>query len=81
VHENPRLQVRINQMLERIGASIKQCLKIAATQGALPAEHDFAAHADVLVCYAIGRWHRFVKSGFKEDPLALWPLQWAMLTM
>ena len=79
VHENPRLQIRINQLLERIGVSIKQSLKIAATQGKLPAEHDFSAHADVLVCYAIGRWHRFVKSGFKDDPLALWPQQWLLL--
>ena len=79
VHENPRLQIRINQLLERIGASIKQSLKIAATQGGLPAEHDFSAHADMLICYAIGRWHRFVKSGFKDDPLALWPQQWLLL--
>ncbi len=79
VHENPRLQIRINQLLERIGASIKQSLKIAATQGNLPAEHDFSAHADALVCYVIGRWHRFVKSGFKDDPLAPWPQQWPIL--
>ena len=79
VHENPRLQIRINQLLERIGASIKQSLKIAAAQGNLPAEHDFSAHADALVCYVIGRWHRFVKSGFKDDPLASWPQQWPIL--
>lgn len=79
VHENPRLQIRINQLLDRIGTSIKQSLKIAATQGSLPAEHDFAAHADALMCYAIGRWHRFVKSGFKDDPLTPWPQQWPIL--
>ncbi|MDO8932406.1 MAG: nucleoid occlusion factor SlmA [Rhodocyclaceae bacterium] len=79
VHENPRLQVRINQLLDRIGATLKQCLKVAATQGTLPAEHDFTAHADLLVCYVAGRWLRFVKGGFREDPLALWAGQWPLL--
>ena len=80
VNENPRLQLRINQLLDRVTSSIKQSLKIAATQGGVPAEHNFAAHADALVCYAIGRWHRFVKSGFKDDPLEPWPQQWPILS-
>jgi TetR/AcrR family transcriptional regulator len=79
VHENPRLQARINQLLDRIEASLKQSLKIAATQGALTDGHDFGAHADALVCHAIGRWHRFVKGGFTEDPLAAWPTHWQLL--
>ena len=79
VNENPRLQARINQLLDRIEATLKQCLKVAAAQGALPAEHDFSAHADLLVCHVLGRWQRFVKSGFKDEPLANWPAQWPML--
>ncbi|HTY03711.1 MAG TPA: nucleoid occlusion factor SlmA [Rhodocyclaceae bacterium] len=79
VHENPRLQTRINQLLDRVETSIKQALRVAATQGALPDGHDFAAHADALICHALGRWHRFVKSGFKEDPLTAWPAQWPLL--
>jgi hypothetical protein len=27
----------------------------------------------------VGRWQRFVKSGFKHDPLANWPAQWPIL--
>lgn len=79
VHENPRLQARINQLLDRVEASLKQSLKIAAAQGALPEDHDVTAHADVLICHAIGRWHRFVKSGFREDPLAAWPAERPLL--
>lgn len=79
VHENPRLQVRINQLLERIEASLKQALRISSTQGALPTEHDFGSHANTLVAYVIGRWHLFVKSGFKNEPLSLWPQQAALL--
>jgi TetR/AcrR family transcriptional regulator len=79
VHENPRLQARINQLFERLEASLKQALKIAVAQGALPAEHDCPAHADLLVCHLLGRLQRFVKSGFKDDPLSHWPTQWPLL--
>lgn len=79
VHENPRLQVRINQLLERIEASLKQALRISSTQGALSPEHDFGAHANTLVAYVLGRWHLFVKSGFKTEPLAQLPQQWEIL--
>lgn len=79
VHENPRLQARINQLFERLEVSLKQALKIAAAQGALPQEHDCAAHADLLVCHLLGRLQRFVKSGFADDPLARWAVQWPLL--
>ena len=79
VHEHPRLQARINQLLDRVEASLKQSLRIAATQGTHAEHHDVAAHADVLICHALGRWHRFVKSGLKEDPLSAWPAQWQLL--
>ena len=79
VHENPRLQLRINQLLDRIVVTLKQCLKLASVQGGMPSTHDFAAHADLLVCYTLGRWQRFVKSNFKDDPLAHWSVQSVML--
>ena len=79
VHENPRLQARINQLFERLEASLKQALKIAVAQGALPAAHDATAHADLLVCHVLGRLQRFVKSGFKDDPLSHWAVQKTLL--
>jgi len=79
VHENPRLQARINQLFERLESSLKQALKIAQAQGALPTERDCAAQADLLVCYLLGRLQRYVKSGFKEDLLGQWQAQWPLL--
>jgi TetR/AcrR family transcriptional regulator len=79
VHENPRLQARINQLFERLESSLKQALKIAVAQNTLPAERDCAAQAELLVDYLQGRLQRFVKSGFKDDPLALWPTQKVLL--
>jgi TetR/AcrR family transcriptional regulator len=79
LHEHPRLQARINQLIDRVEASLKQSLRIAAAQGIFSESHDFVAHADALICHVVGRWHRFVKSGFKEDPLTAWPAQWTLL--
>jgi len=79
VHENPRLQDRINLLFERLEASLKQALKIAQAQNTLPADRDCAAQADLLVCHLLGRLQRYVKSGFKDDPLALWPTQKTLL--
>ncbi|KAF0202208.1 MAG: TetR/AcrR family transcriptional [Gallionellaceae bacterium] len=79
VNENERLQQRINQFLDRIETTLKQSLRIAATQGKLNNEADAGALANVLVCYVIGRWQQFGKSGFTRDPMAQWPQQWALL--
>ncbi len=79
VNEDERLQQRINQLLDRIEATLKQSLRIAATQGKLAADADFAAHANLLLCYISGRWQQFGKSGYARDPMAQWPQQWAIL--
>ncbi|MCX7897180.1 MAG: nucleoid occlusion factor SlmA [Rhodocyclaceae bacterium] len=79
IHEHPRLSARIQQLFDRIESSLKQALRIAVVQGELPAEHDCAAHADLLLCHLHGRLMRYVKSGFALDPLALWAAQWPML--
>jgi TetR/AcrR family transcriptional regulator len=79
VNENERLQLRINQFLDRIETTLKQSLRIAVTQGELPAETDVGAYANLLVCFVLGRWQQFGKSGYTRDPLAGWPQQWALL--
>ena len=79
VNENERLQARINQLLDRVEAALKQALRVAATQEQLPADADFGGLANLLLCYAIGRWQQYAKSGFTREPLANWPQQWPML--
>ncbi|MFM2397265.1 MAG: hypothetical protein RLZZ144_515 [Pseudomonadota bacterium] len=79
VNENERLQLRINQFMDRIETTLKQSLRIAITQGKFPAEADIGAHANLLVCYVLGRWQQFGKSGYTRDPMAQWPQQWRIL--
>jgi TetR/AcrR family transcriptional regulator len=76
VNEDERLQQRINQFLDRIETTIKQSLRIATTQGKLDADADIGAHANLLLCYVIGRWQQFGKSGYARDPMEQWPQQW-----
>jgi len=80
VNEDERLQARINQLHNKIEASLKQSLRIAATESQWAAKADFSALANLLLCYVMGRWQQYVKSGFTNEPLAYWPQQWSMLS-
>jgi TetR/AcrR family transcriptional regulator len=87
VNEDERLQARINQLHDRLEATLKQCLRMADTQGrddpvhagAAQAAPDPGARANLLLCYVIGRWQQFAKSGFKRHPSELWDKQWPLL--
>ena len=87
VNEDERLQARINQLHDRLEATLKQCLRVAATQGGAgpagttgaSATPDPAPQANLLLCYVIGRWQQFAKSGFKRPPTEHWDKQWLLL--
>ncbi|CAB3752714.1 nucleoid occlusion factor SlmA [Paraburkholderia humisilvae] len=116
VGEHERLTERVNQILERIETSLKQCLRVGITEAngqngnaasavhpastvslvddvadgkdaapmprpaglstaaaadlavPLPADYDPAVRANLLLSYIIGRWHRYVRSGFARAP-------------
>ena len=64
VHENERLQKRINQIHDRIEAQLRQCLRLAGDK-----QSEFSAPlANLLQCVVVGRWHQFAKSGFTRAP-------------
>jgi len=76
---DPRLEERIVQLLDRIEASLRQALKLAAIEAAqaggsppgrsaLPADYDPALRANLVLSYLLGRWHRYAKSGFTRKP-------------
>ncbi len=68
VTEDDRLQERINQLIDRLEASLKQCYRAAVAQQRLPSETDVAARANIVLAFVMGRWLRFAKSGFKRLP-------------
>jgi TetR/AcrR family transcriptional regulator len=79
VNEHERLQQRINQLHDRLEATLKQSLRFAITQHEIPESVDAAAHANILLSFVVGRWHQYAKSGFRRDPLDLWQQQWKQL--
>lgn len=64
VHENARLQKRINQLHDRIEAQLRQCLRLGSDKQS----ESSGPLANLLQCLVIGRWHQFAKSGFARIP-------------
>jgi len=76
VNEDERLQVRMNQLHDRLEASMRQSARLAATSGGLHSSLDPNAFANALMAFIVGRWHQFAKSGFKRTPNEMWAAQW-----
>jgi TetR/AcrR family transcriptional regulator len=71
VFEHERLQQRINQLFDKIEATLKQCLR--------DGRDDAPLRASVLVAFVAGRLQRFVRSGFKRLPSERLDLSLALL--
>jgi len=67
VNEDERLQLRMNQLAERMEMAFRQSLRLAASQGHF-AEEEAQARASLLCSFVMGRWLRFAKTGFKLLP-------------
>jgi len=68
----------MNQFYDKVEMAFRQALRIAVTQGH-GREEDASARAAMLVSYVTGRWHRFAKTGFKQQPGEHSPVQLAVL--
>ena len=69
VFENDRLTARMNQFFERIESQLRQSLRqIAEGAGSQTPTVDAQAQASALTAFAIGRLHRFARSGFRKSP-------------
>lgn len=79
VNEHEKLQVRINQLHERLEATLRQALRFAVTQNAIAQDVDTTAQANLIMSWVNGRWHQYAKSGFKRDPTEAWARQWKQL--
>ena len=77
VNEDERLQIRMNQLYDRIEVTLKQSLRIAQAQS--ESQSDAEAQANLMVCFVAGRWQQFAKSGFKRKPSEFIQQQISML--
>jgi TetR/AcrR family transcriptional regulator len=78
VNEDERLQLRMNQFIERIELAIKQALRVAASQGQAN-EAEVAARANLIASAVLGDWQRYAKTGFKQNPSTYASAQIAIL--
>jgi TetR/AcrR family transcriptional regulator len=69
VHENERLQQRMNLFFDKIEAALRQNLREVAlvAQVATPTV-DAQADASAITAFCVGRLQRFARSGFKRSP-------------
>ena len=58
----------MNQVLERLEASVRQSLRNAIVAEELPVTDATAARASLIVHFIVGRWQRYAKTGFKRLP-------------
>jgi len=69
VNEDSRLQARVNQLLERVEASIRQCLRLQRAESeAAQLAPDLALQSTMAMAFVQGRWLQFAKTGFRKRP-------------
>lgn len=79
VNEDERLQLRINQLLNRLETTLRHILKHAVSHHEVQTQLDIAAFANLLMSLVQGRWQQFANTGFAEAPLLYWNAQWEQL--
>ncbi len=69
VFENERLQQRMNQLFDKLEATLRQVLRESAqADGSGTPSADAQVRASVLIAFAMGRLQRFARSGFRRLP-------------
>lgn len=67
VHEHERLQQRVNLLMDKIEAQLRQSLK-GAMEGSATPTVDVQVTASVMQAFLMGRLQRHVRSGFTRKP-------------
>jgi TetR/AcrR family transcriptional regulator len=69
VHENERLQQRMNLFFDKIESTLRQHLReVAVLGGTQTPTVDAQADASVITAFCVGRLQRFARSGFRRVP-------------
>jgi TetR/AcrR family transcriptional regulator len=68
IHEHERLQQRVNLLMDKIEAQLRQSLKTRADGTATPAMQEVQVSASVMQAFLMGRLQRHVCTGFARKP-------------
>ncbi len=72
--EDKKLLIRMQQLVDRLEASLRQAFRIASAQETIEKGQE-SARANFMLCYVMGCWQRFSRSGFQKLPLDMWESQ------
>lgn len=66
--EDPALMERMMKIVDTIEAQLRQAYRDAVLAGALPADFNTTASANLMTCWVLGRWTRFANTNFRVRP-------------
>ena len=76
LHENPRLQTRVTQLIDRVQASLKQSFRDVAMETGWQPAVELGVYSEFWMSWVVGRWHAYVRSGFKLSPTEHFEATW-----
>jgi TetR/AcrR family transcriptional regulator len=79
VGEHDRLLERVEHFFSRLETQLKQTLREAAIRQDLASPINPESYANLLLTWAEGLMHQYVRTGFKTSPLQLWDTQWPQI--
>lgn len=79
IGEDERLANRVNQIFERLDMQLRQVLREGVLNAQKPLVLDVNACANILLALVEGRVRQYVRSNFKQSPVAQWEEQWELL--
>ena len=66
--EDPMLMERMMKLIDTIEAQVRQTYRDAVLAGALPADFNANASANLMMNWVLGRWARFANTNFRVRP-------------
>lgn len=66
--EDPMLMERMMKLIDTIEAQVRQTYRDAVLAGALPADFNANASANLMMNWVLGRWTRFANTNFRVRP-------------
>ncbi len=79
VGEHERLRKRVRQFFDRLETQFKQILREGEMPDGPLMPSQISVRANLLLAFAEGRMMRFVRSDFRDSPIASWEEQQALL--
>ena len=76
-YDLPKLIERMTHLVDKLEMGLRQTYRDAVMARELPADFNADAHANLVINWVLGRWLRFVMTGFKVRPNGVSPVAMA----